>query len=351
MSRIIRDISHMVLGDGTPERSARKRTEQTMNTRNGERIVLAGGSGFLGGVLARHFSSLGFDVVVLSRDTTPTIEGSRTVFWDGRTPGEWGAVLNGCRAVVNLAGRSVNCRYHARNRAQMMDSRIEPTRAIGKTIARLRKPPEVWLNASTATIYKHSLDREMDEETGVIGATPEAKDAFSIEVATAWEKTFDECVVPQTRKVKLRSAMVLSAGDATNNVYRVLRRLTRFGLGGRMGSGRQFVSWIHEADFCRAVEWVIAHPEIDGNVNLAAPHPLPNSEMMEIVRRVTGRNFGLPATEWMLEVGAFLLRTETELIIKSRRVVPRRLMENGFEFRFNNFEQAARNLEATIAAA
>jgi len=310
---------------------------------NGMRkIVVPGGSGFLGQVLARWFDQHGWQVVVLTRGESRDVGAVRTVNWDGRTLGPWQAELEGAAAVVNLAGRSVNCRYTRRNRRTMMNSRVESTRVLGEAIARCERPPSVWLNSSTATIYKHSLDRPMDEVSGTIGATPEAKDAFSIEVATAWEAAFAHAVVPGTRKVTLRSAMVL--GPEPGSVLPVLQRLARFGLGGSMGSGQQYVSWIHKEDFCRAIEFLIEHPEITGPVNLSAPQPVTNRELMQIMRAATGRSFGLPATAWMLEVGAFLLRTETELVIKSRRVVPGRLLAAGFEFHYPELKGAVEKI-------
>ena len=298
-----------------------------MNTR---RVVLAGGSGFLGGVLADWLTARGADAVILTR--TP-LAGSRVreVAWDGRSLGDWQREIDGADAVINLAGRSVDCRYHARNRRLILDSRIDSTRVLGEAIARCAKPPRVWLNSSTATIYKHTFGPAWDE-SGEIGGTREAKDEFSVEVAVAWERVLDEARTPATRKVALRSAMVLGAGG--NSVLPVMRRLVRFGLGGRMGDGRQFMSWIHEEDFCRAVEWLLAHDEISGAVNLAAPNPLPNSEFMRTMREVCGARFGLPAARWMLEVGAALMRTESELVLKSRRVVPGRLLDSGFAFDF-----------------
>jgi uncharacterized protein len=309
-----------------------------------QRIVLAGGSGFLGRVLSEHFIDRGFDVIVLSRSPGPAARGVRQVTWDGRTAGAWVAELDGTLAVINLAGRSVDCRYHERNRRLILESRIESTRALGEAIARCARPPRVWLNSSTATIYRHALDRPMDEATGEIAATPEAKDAFSIEVATAWERALDEAPAPATRKVALRSAMVL--GHGKNSVFPMLRRLTRLGLGGSMAGGRQFVSWIHHRDFARAVEWLIARDDLSGVVNLAAPHPLTQAEMMRLLRGVLGVPLGLPAPRWLLEIGAFFLRTETELILKSRRVVPGRLLASGFEFRFPEIAGAFRDLQA-----
>lgn len=310
---------------------------------NNQRIILAGGSGFLGQLLARWFSERQYEVIVLTRRPRERSGIAREVRWDGRTLGAWTSELEGALAVINLAGRSVNCRYHARNRREILDSRIESTRVLGEAIARCARPPRIWLNSSTATIYRHSFDRAMDE-AGEIAATPEAKDAFSVEVAVAWEKAFVETITPDTRKVALRTAMVLGAGE--NSVFPTLRRLVRFGLGGKMASGRQYISWVHGEDFCRAIEWLIEHEEFSGIVNVASRNPLPNAEMMRVLRCVVGMPIGLPAPLWLLEIGTFLLRTETELVIKSRRVVPARLLASGFQFRFPEFEQAVAELES-----
>lgn len=316
-----------------------------MNSTQPKKIVLAGGTGFLGNTLARRFQKAGWRVVVLTRGIAREENGVSFAHWDGKTLSPWTEELNRAAALVNLSGRTVDCRYHARNRGHILDSRVDSTRVLGQAIARCEAPPPVWLNSSTATIYKHSFDKPMDEAGGEIGGTPVAKDEFSVEVAVAWEKAFNEAETPGVRKVALRSAMVL--GNYRNSVYPVLRRLTRLGLGGRMASGRQFVSWIHENDFCRAIEWLIENKTIEGVVNLASPTPLPNREMTAILRRVCRAPFGvgLPAPLWLLELGAFFLRTETELIIKSRRVVPGRLTAAGFAFNFTEFETAARDIE------
>lgn len=306
-----------------------------------KKIVLAGGSGFLGQALARHFSALNWEVVVLTRQPKPRGDGLREVAWDGETLNAWAQELEGVEAVVNLCGRSVDCRYTATNQKVLLASRILPTQAIGQAIANCVVPPRVWLNASSASLYKHTFNLDMDEE-GAQGATPEAKDSFLIELIQHWEQTFNEAQTPRTRKASLRTTLVL--GMNRNSVVPVLRRLTRLGLGGRMGSGKQFVSWIHEADYCRAIEWVIAHEVLSGPVNFAAPNPLPNAEMMRLFRELCGVPFGLPATEWMLELGAVFLRTETGLIIKSHRVVPGRLLASGFTFRFPHFREALEGL-------
>lgn len=304
-------------------------------------IILAGGSGFLGRVLADYFQNLGYDIVILTRSPKASLGSIREVSWDARTLGDWSRELEGAAAIINLTGRTVDCRYTAKNKKEILKSRVDSTHVIGQAISKCEQPPSVWLNASTATIYPHTLGVAWDE-AGKMDAAPASRDAFSVEVAFAWEKALNEANTPRTRKVALRTSMVL--GTARNSVFPVLCRLTRFGLGGKMGSGQQYVSWIHQTDFCRALHWIITHDDLSGPINLCAPNPLPNHEMMRIFRQVCGVPFGLPATEWMLEIGAFFLRTETELILKSRRVISRRLKESGFEFQFPELRDALNNL-------
>jgi uncharacterized protein (TIGR01777 family) len=309
---------------------------------NPGKIILAGGSGFLGQALAQCFAAQGRQVVVLTRHPGVETSSAREVAWDGETLGEWVEELAGATAVINLAGRSVNCRYTKTNRRILIDSRVKPTRILGEAIAKCAPPPPVWLNASSATLYRHTFGTPWDETGTDFTPTAEAKDAFSIDIIHAWEGAFDAAPTPQTRKVALRTAMVLGHGN--NSVLPMLCRLARFGLGGRMGSGKQFVSWIHEIDFCRAVEWLLAHDEVSGPVNLAAPNPVTNAEMMRLFREIVKAPFGLPAMVWMLEIGAFFLRTETELILKSRRVIPGKLPAGGFAFRFPTMREALQDL-------
>ena len=307
------------------------------------KIVIPGGSGQVGTLLARSFHGKGHEVIVLSR----ALESAawRVRVWDAESLGDWASELEGAHVVINLAGASVNCRYTPDNRRAILASRVNSTRVLGEAIARAKDPPKVWLQASTATIYAHRYDAANDEATGILGGSePNAPDTwrFSIDVASSWEKALDETVVPRTRKVKLRSAMVM--GPDPGGIFDTLLRLVRFGLGGRAGDGRQYVSWIHQKDFVSAIDWLIDQDDFAGAVNLAAPNPLPNAKFMKALRRAWGASIGLPATAWMLEIGAIFLRTETELILKSRRVVPGRLLRKGFAFQFPTWPEAARDL-------
>jgi uncharacterized protein len=314
------------------------------------KIVIPGGSGQVGTILARAFQQRGDEVVVLSRSAR-TDQPWRVVSWDGETIGNWSDEFEAADAIINLAGQSVNCRYTKENRKVITDSRVNSTRVVGEAVACAKRPPRVWLQASTATIYAHRFDAANDEFTGIIGgAEPDAPDTwrFSIDVATSWERVADEWPTPRTRKVLLRSAIIMSPN--ADGPFDLLSRLVRFGLGGTSGSGKQFVSWIHDQDFLRAVVWLIQHEELNGAVNLASPNPITNAEFMQTLRQAWGMPVGLPATEWMLEIGACLLGSETELILKSRRVVPARLLQSGFEFQFQKWEDAARDLCARSRA-
>lgn len=307
------------------------------------RIVIPGGSGQVGTILARAFHRDGHDVVVLSRHPRP--RPWRVVAWDGATLGDWQREVDGCDVVINLTGRSVNCRYTAANRAEILQSRVASTRVVGQAIAAAACKPRVWLQSSTATIYAHRYDGPNDEYSGILGGDePDAPHAwrFSIDVARAWERVFDEAISDGTRKVALRSAMTLSP-DA-GGVFDTLLGLARRGLGGTAGDGRQFMSWVHYEDFVAAVRWLIDREDIEGVVNVAAPNPVPNAEFMRILRQACGVRLGLPASRWMLEIGAVFMRTETELILKSRRVIPARLLEHGFTFRYPDWRDAARDL-------
>ena len=298
----------------------------------------------MGTLLARAFHKDGHDVVVLGR-RLPRDVPWRGIRWNAADISGWAKEIDGADVVINLVGRSVNCRYTPKNRQEILQSRIESVQAVGRAIQTAQRPPRAWLQASTATIYAHTYGTPNGECTGVIGGREaDAPDTwrFSIEVATAWEKALDEVPTPGTRKVKLRSAITLSPDRG--GIFDTLLSLVRKGLGGASGDGRQYVSWIHEADFIRAVYFLIEHEHMEGPVNLCSPNSLPNCEFMADLRRAWGTNIGLPATKWMLELGAIFMRTETELILKSRRVVPTRLQKAGFLFTYPDWPSAAQEL-------
>ncbi|MBJ7005162.1 TIGR01777 family oxidoreductase [Streptomyces griseofuscus] len=305
------------------------------------KIVIPGGTGQIGTVLRRALDAAGHEVVVLTR--RPGRAGE--IEWDGRTPGPWTAAVDGSDVVINLAGRSVSCRYTAAHLREMMESRVDSARVVGAAIAGAARPPRVWLQMSTATVYAHRFDAPNDEATGVIGGSETGVPdywAYSVDIAAAWERAQRQAETPATRKVALRSAMVMSPDPG--GVFAVLSGLTRLGLGGPVAGGAQYVSWIHEHDFVRAVEFLVDREDLTGPVNLAAPHPLPQRAFMRALRSAWGVPVGLPATRWMAEVGAFALRSDTELLLKSRRVVPGRLTEAGFAFQYPQWPGAADEL-------
>ncbi|MCX4760240.1 TIGR01777 family oxidoreductase [Streptomyces sp. NBC_01275] len=309
------------------------------------KIVMPGGTGQVGSVLRRALSAAGHEVVVLSRRPS----GPGEIGWDGRTPGRWAEAVDGSDVVVNLAGRSVSCRYTPANLQAMMDSRIDSTRVVGEAIAAAGRPPKVWLQMSTATIYAHRFDAPNDEFTGLLGGAEAGVPGYwgySVDIATAWEREQEKADTPHTRKVALRSAMVMSPDRG--GVFDVLLRLARLGLGGPVAGGAQYVSWIHDHDFVRAVEFLIAREDLAGPVNLAAPTPLPQRAFMRALRAAWGVPVGLPATRWMAELGAFALRSDTELLLKSRRVVPGRLLTAGFAFDHAQWPQAAEDLVGRV---
>lgn len=312
------------------------------------RIVIPGGSGQIGTALARYFQGRGHAVTVLTRG--PYAAEWQTVHWDGEHVGEWTETLEGADVCINLAGRSINCRYTAKNQDAILRSRVRSTRLLGRVIAGLAHPPRVWMNGSAANIYRHATDRAMDEETGEIGGgerisprrrAPRKWD-FPVRVALDWEAALFAAYTPGVRKVALRTSIVM--GPEHGGAFSVLLNLVRMSLGGTQGNGRQMVSWIHELDFARAVEFLIEREDLDGPVNMTAPGPLPNREFMAELREAAGMPNGIPAPAPLLELGALLLRTETELVLKSRWIVPRRLLEAGFEFQFSEWRAAAEDL-------
>lgn len=306
------------------------------------KIVIPGGTGQVGTILAREFHRAGHEVVVLSRAHLKLPW--RVVIWDAKNLGDWAKEFENADFIINLAGRSVNCRYTPKNRQLILNSRVESTLAVGNAIKNSTQPPKLWLQASTATIYAHRFDAPNDDITGIISAGENAPDTwkFSLEVATAWEKAASEFHLPQTRIVLLRSAMTMSPDQG--GIFDTLKKLTKLGLGGSAGNGQQFVSWVHEYDFIQAIYFIIQQKELSGPINISSPNPLPYKEFMQQLRKACEVSIGLPATKWMLEIGAFFMQTETELILKSRRVIPKRLLDAGFHFKYPYWDAASKEL-------
>lgn len=306
-------------------------------------ILIAGGGGFLGQVLDRHFSSQGHSVVILTRGRKAPAVWSPSENWDGRTLGPWAALLEDTDVLINLSGRSVDCRYTRANRRDIFSSRLESTRVLGEAVAACARPPRLWINASSATIYRDAEDRAMDETTGELGS------GFSVEVCRQWEKVFFSAPIPPSvRRVALRTSIVLGRDGGA---MVPLRALARLGMGGRQGSGRQYVSWLHEADFAGIVEHVIANEDLSGAINATAPAPLPNRDFMGALRTVCKVPLGLPTPGWLLAIGAVIIRTETELVLKSRRVVPARLLASGYRFQYSEVHSALSALLTRAAPA
>jgi uncharacterized protein len=299
------------------------------------KIVLAGGNGYLGGVLAEFYKPLANEIIILSRKNKAANGNIQSVLWDGRTEGEWKKSLDGADLLINLCGKNVNCRYTEENKAEIINSRIIPTALLGKAIAEMENPPKLWINVTSATIYRHAEDHPQDEETGEIGY------GFSIDVCRKWEETFFNTNTPHTRKIALRMGIVLGRSDAA---FPRLLNLVKCGLGGKQGDGEQYVSWVHEQDAAKCTEWLMDHDELNGVINCTAPEPVKNAVLMRIIRNAYGVPFGLPAPAWLLEIGAKVIGTETELILKSRWVLPKRLLDSGYPFLFSKAEHAVKDL-------
>ncbi|WP_459975683.1 epimerase [Nocardioides pyridinolyticus] len=320
------------------------------------KVVVPGGTGQVGGVLRRALRAAGHEVVVLSRHPSAPLEpGIRHLGWDGRTLGSWAAEVDGADAVINLAGRSVSCRYTDAHLRQMMDSRVDSARVVGAAIAAAARPPATWLQMSTATIYADRSDEPgnpaNDEATGLIGGeephTPLYWE-YSVRIARRWERALAEADTPHTRRVALRTAIVMNPGRG--GAFDVLLRLARLGVGGPVAGGQQYVSWIHHQDLVAAVELLLAH-DMSGPVNLASPNPVTQAELMRDLRQAWGgwaARVGLPATRGTAELGAWALRSDTEMLLKSRRVLPGRLLDAGFEFAHPTWPDAAAELVAGL---
>jgi uncharacterized protein (TIGR01777 family) len=295
------------------------------------KIVLAGGSGIIGQMLAAHFTGKGDEVIVLTRGSNRIKNNVKYVNWNGAGIGNWLAELEESDVLINLTGKSVNCRYNDENKKEILSSRLNATKILGEVLGMLKHPPKIWINTASATIYRYADDRPQDEYTGELGT------GFSVDVCKQWEAAFFEQGTPGTRKIGLRIAITLGSNDGVMPYY---LNLAKFGLGGKQGSGKQYFSWVHESDVIGIIDFLIAHEELEGVFNVAAPNPVQNSELMNVVRAVVKAPFGLPATKWMLEIGARFLNTETELILKSRWVIPTRLLEEGYTFNVTHIKEA-----------
>ena len=295
------------------------------------KVIIPGGSGFIGKFMADFFKEKNYEVVILTRGTARKEHGIRYLNWDGKTFGDWIHEFENAELVLNLAGKSVDCRYNEKNKKEITDSRVDSTAIVGKAIQNCKHPPAVWMNMSTSTIYEHTVEgKANDEYDGIIG------DDFSMGVARIWERTFDECSTPSTRKIILRTSIVLGK---EGGAIKELLPLVKLGLGGKNGSGKQYISWVYEEDMKRIIYFLLKNKNSKGVYNIVSTTPIRNALFMKKIRNAVGISIGLPATKWMIEIGTFFMRTESELVLKSRKVVPRRLVEEGFEFDFEDLEE------------
>lgn len=316
-----------------------------------KKIIIAGGTGFIGEAMTNYFGKNN-SIIILTRAETNNVnnrnhfhalsrevlENVRYIKWDGKTVGKWSETLDGADMIINMAGRTVNCRYNTKNKKEIFDSRTDAVRAIGEAIRQCKNPPPLWINASSATIYRHAADRPQDEYTG------EYHNDFSVQVCRKWETALYVEDTPATRKVALRMAITLGAGGVLIPYFNLLK----FGLGGSQGNGRQMYSWVHITDTCRMIAWIESRPEITGAYNCCAPHPVTNKVFMSTLRRATGHKFGLPAPSWLLQLGAPLIGTETELVLKSRWVIPTKITATGFRFSFPHLEEALQDIIKSV---
>ncbi|GAA3778879.1 TIGR01777 family oxidoreductase [Flavobacterium ginsengiterrae] len=298
------------------------------------KLIIAAGTGFLGQVLVHHFKNKFDEIVILTRGKSQTIDRIKYVNWNAKTFSGWEKELENADVLINLVGKSVDCRYTKKNKQDILWSRIKSTKILNEAVLNCQNPPKHWLNSSTATIYRFSLDKKMDEIEGEIG------NDFSINVALSWEKAFFKTETPKTLKTALRTSIVLGKNGGA---FIPLQRLAKIGFGGKQGKGNQFVSWIHEEDFARAVDFII-EKELTGKINIVSPKPIRNVDFMSKLRKAVNFPFGIPLSKTLLEIGSFFIRTETELVLKSRNVIPKRLLENGFEFKFGNIDEAFQDL-------
>ena len=296
-----------------------------------KKIIIAGGSGFLGKVLETYFVQKEYQVKILTRNPKRNNE----IYWNAKDLGAWTNHLENAEALINMTGKSVDCRYTESNKKEIYNSRIDSTNLLGLAINLCENPPKAWFNSSTATIYRHSLDKQMTEENGEIGNN------FSMDIAKSWEKAFYKVTNHKTRKIALRTSIVMGRNGGA---ITPLKALTKFGLGGKQATGKQKVSWIHELDFARAIDFLMQNENLEGNFNLSVKYPTNNKTLMQIMRKVLGIPFGISHPVWLIRLGAKLIGTESELVLKSRNVIPKRLLDNGFKFQFETIELALEDL-------
>jgi uncharacterized protein len=299
-----------------------------------KKLVITAGTGFLGQVLVNHFATIFEEIIILTRGKSEIKNNIKYVHWDAKTLTGWENELENATALINLAGKSVDCRYTPENKKEILDSRVDSTAILNEAVLGCKNAPKHWLNSSTSTIYRFSLDKQMTEETGEIG------DDFSMNVAKIWEKTFFEVQTKRTLKTALRTSIVLGKNGGA---FVPLKALANIGFGGKQGKGNQYISWIHEKDFASAIEYII-QKEMTGIVNIVSPKPISNQNFMQKLRKTLHMPIAIPIPEVLLKIGAKIIKTETELVLKSRNVIPQRLQENGFVFEFDTIEKAFQNL-------
>ncbi len=296
-------------------------------------MVIAGGTGFLGKALEKYFSAIGFEIIILTRNPKK----KNQMKWDGESHGPWVDVLERSDVLINLAGKSVDCRYNEKNKAEIISSRVESTSILRKVMAELECPPKLWVNSSSGTIYIHAQTMNMTEQHGIIG------DDFSMNVCKSWESEFFNPSPERIRKIALRTAIVLGT---EGGAFPKLKRISSLGLGGKTGRGNQFMSWIHITDYCRMIEFMITHEGIAGSINMSSPDIRDNNSFMKALAKLTKPWFQIPTPVALLEIGAILIKTESELLLKSRRVYPESLLQHGFKFQFENLDHALEDLFA-----
>lgn len=304
-----------------------------------KKIIIAGGTGFVGNQIVKYLSAAKYNFVLLTRNPKERKDGIREVLWDAKTTGEWIRELEGAEAVINLSGKSINSRYTEQNKKEIIESRVQSTTAIGTAILKAKTPPKVWINVSSATIYPYTATKEMDEYSPVV-----YKD-FGQRVVKVWEQSMNDIVTPSTSKFILRITLVLGKSDG---VIPRLANIVRLGLGGKQGSGDEYISWIHEEDFCRIVEWCVSSPQYAGVYNCAAPEPVPNKIFMQTLRKVMGVPVGIPAPAFAIKMVAGIIGTDPGLILESRRVVSVKLAERGFKFKYPTILSALQQIMRNV---